>query len=73
MGSKVSNGRRRDGGGFCGESFLCGCLWFSFLTRTSPLVAFQFTVLKFIPGEIIKIALAAAVLPTGWKLLKRKN
>jgi len=48
-----------------------GCLWFSFLTRTSPLVAFQFTVLKFIPGDIIKIALAAAVLPTGWKLLER--
>jgi biotin transport system substrate-specific component len=52
---------------------LCGCLWFSFLTRTSPLVAFQFTVLKFIPGDIIKIALAAAVLPTGWKLLDRKH
>lgn len=52
---------------------LCGCLWFSFLTRTSPLVAFQFTVLKFIPGDIIKIALAAAVLPTGWKLLERKH
>ena len=50
-----------------------GCLWFSFLTRTSPLVAFQFTVLKFIPGDVIKIALAAAVLPTGWKLLKRKD
>ena len=52
---------------------LCGCLWFSFLTRTSPLVAFQFAVLKFIPGDIIKIALAAAVLPTGWKLLDRKH
>jgi biotin transporter BioY len=52
---------------------LCGCLWFSFVTRTSPLVAFQFTVLKFIPGDIIKIALAAAVLPTGWKLLNRKD
>jgi biotin transport system substrate-specific component len=52
---------------------LFGCLWFSFLTRTSPLVAFQFTVLKFIPGDIIKITLAAAVLPTGWKLLKRQN
>jgi biotin transporter BioY len=48
---------------------LCGWLWFSFLTHTSPFVAFQFTVLKFIPGDIIKILLAAAVLPTGWKLL----
>ena len=51
----------------------CGCLWFSFLTRTSPLVAFQINDVKFIPGDIIKILLAAAVLPTGWKLLKRKN
>lgn len=49
----------------------CGWLWFSYLTRTSPLVAFQFTVLKFIPGDIIKIALAAAVLPTGWKLVRK--
>ena len=54
-----------------GVIIVFGCLWFSFLTRTSPLVAFQFTVLKFIPGDIIKIALAAAVLPTGWKLLER--
>ncbi|HEV8587815.1 MAG TPA: biotin transporter BioY [Pyrinomonadaceae bacterium] len=52
---------------------LCGSLWFSFLTRTSPLVVFQFTVLKFIPGDIIKILLAAAVLPSGWKLLNRKG
>ncbi|HEY8205013.1 MAG TPA: biotin transporter BioY, partial [Pyrinomonadaceae bacterium] len=52
---------------------LCGSLWFSFLTRTSPLVVFQFTVLKFIPGDIIKILLAAAVLPSGWLLLKRKH
>ena len=52
---------------------LCGWLWFSYLTRTPPFVAFQFTVLKFIPGDIIKVLLAAAVLPTGWKLLKRKR
>lgn len=51
---------------------LGGWLWFSYVTRTSPLVAFQFTVLKFIPGDIIKVLLAAAVLPTGWKLLKRQ-
>jgi len=50
----------------------CGLLWFSYVTRTSPLTAFQFTTMKFIPGDIIKITLAAAVLPTGWKLLKKK-
>src|SRR6266480_670568 len=51
---------------------LSGLAWFSVLTHTSPLVAFQVSVLKFIPGDIIKIVLAAAALPTGWALLKRK-
>jgi biotin transporter BioY len=52
---------------------LSGLAWFSVLTHTSPLVAFQISVLKFIPGDIIKILLAAAVLPTGWAILKRKS
>jgi len=51
---------------------LSGWAWFSLVTNTPLSVAFQVTVLKFIPGDIIKIVLAAAVLPTGWKLLKRK-
>lgn len=29
-------------------------------------------VVPFLPGDVIKIALAAAVLPSGWALLKRK-
>jgi biotin transport system substrate-specific component len=49
-----------------------GWIWYSILTNTSPAVAFQLAVLRFLPGDIVKIALAAAVLPTGWKLLKRK-
>jgi biotin transporter BioY len=52
---------------------VCGWLWFSYLTHTSPLVALQLTALKFIPGDIIKISLAAAVLPSGWKLVRRKD
>jgi biotin transport system substrate-specific component len=51
---------------------LSGWAWFALVTNTSLSTAFQITVLKFIPGDIIKIVLAAAVLPTGWKLLKRK-
>ena len=51
---------------------LSGWAWFSLVTNTPLSVAFQITVLKFIPGDIIKILLAAAVLPTGWVLLKRK-
>ncbi len=52
---------------------LSGWAWFSLVTNTSPLVAFQVSVLKFIPGDIIKILLAAAVLPTGWALLRRRS
>jgi len=50
---------------------LSGWTWFSLLTNTPMLLTFQPNVLKFIPGDIIKILLAAALLPTGWKLLNR--
>jgi len=52
---------------------LSGWLWFSLVMRTSPALTFFNTVLKFIPGDIIKIALAAAVLPSGWKLLRKPD
>jgi biotin transport system substrate-specific component len=51
---------------------LTGWAWFSIVMQTSPLTAFQISVAKFIPGDIIKIILAAAALPAGWALLKRK-
>ncbi len=50
---------------------LSGWMWFSLVMRTSPALTFFVSVLKFIPGDIIKICLAAAVLPSGWKLVKR--
>jgi biotin transport system substrate-specific component len=50
---------------------LSGWAWFSVVMHTSPLLTFYATIVKFIPGDIIKIALAAAVLPSGWKLLKQ--
>ena len=52
--------------------FLGGWAWFSVLTQTPPLAAFKIAVLPYLVGDVIKIALAAAVLPTGWALLKRK-
>ena len=51
---------------------LSGWAWFALVTNTPMTVAFQLTVLKFIPGDIGKILLAAAALPAGWALLKRK-
>src|SRR5258707_3294095 len=50
---------------------LSGWAWFSVVMRTSPMLTVYATVIKFIPGDIIKITLAAAVLPSGWKLLRR--
>jgi biotin transport system substrate-specific component len=51
---------------------LGGWAWYSIVTNTSPMVLFYPAVGKFLLGDVIKIALAAAVLPTGWALLKRK-
>jgi biotin transport system substrate-specific component len=52
---------------------LSGWAWFSIVMRTSPMLTLFDTVLKFIPGDIIKIALAAAVLPSGWKLVGKRD
>lgn len=49
-----------------------GWAWYSIVTNTPPNVSFMLAVGRFLPGDVIKIALAAAVLPTGWALLKRK-
>src|SRR5467141_3761009 len=50
---------------------LSGWALFSVVVHTSPLLTLYATVIKFIPGDIIKISLAAAVLPSGWKLLRK--
>jgi biotin transport system substrate-specific component len=51
--------------------FLGGWAWFAILTNTSPVAAFKLAVMPFLLGDVIKIALGAAVLPTGWALLKK--
>jgi biotin transporter BioY len=51
---------------------LAGWAWFMVLLHTPPLAAFKVSVAPHIIGDIIKILLAAAVLPTGWAVLKRK-
>ena len=51
---------------------LGGLGWFMVVMNTPPVAAFKVSVLPFIVGDVIKIALAAAVLPTGWALLKKK-
>ena len=51
---------------------LAGWVWFAALMHTPLPAAFMVSVAPHIAGDIIKILLAAAVLPTGWALLKRK-
>jgi len=52
---------------------LAGWIWFAALTNTSLPGAFKLSMAPIhIVGDIIKILAAAAVLPTGWALLKRK-
>ncbi|MEP6741810.1 MAG: biotin transporter BioY [bacterium] len=52
---------------------IAGWAWFSFLTHTAPGVAFKLSIAPFLIGDVIKIVLAAAVLPSGWALLNRKD
>ena len=47
-----------------------GFVWLTLLLADVR-TAFIMGVVPFIPGDILKIAIAAAVLPAGWKLLKQ--
>jgi biotin transport system substrate-specific component len=47
--------------------------WLWLLRFLPPVVALHEGVTKFIVGDIIKVALAAAVLPSGWMLLKSRK
>jgi biotin transport system substrate-specific component len=49
--------------------YACGLFWLSLLTGMSKSVLTA-GLYPFVVGDLVKIALAAAVLPAGWKLLK---
>ena len=51
---------------------LGGWAWLMISLNATPLQAFKLGVGPFLLGDVVKIVLAAAVLPTGWALLKRK-
>ncbi len=48
-----------------------GALWLTFMI--GPTAALVTGVLAFIPGDIIKIAIAAVLLPAGWKIINRNS
>jgi len=49
--------------------YTCGLLWLTCLMGVKTTVV-TMGLLPFIPGDILKIILAAILLPSGWKLLK---
>jgi biotin transporter BioY len=51
---------------------LAGLAWFAAVTHTPLIAAFKVSVAPHIYGDVVKILLAAAALPAGWALLKRK-
>ena len=50
--------------------FACGLLWLGRFTGWDLVI--QTGLLPFIPGDLLKIALATAVLPAGWRFLGRR-
>jgi biotin transport system substrate-specific component len=53
-------------------TLLGGWAWLMVGLQATALGAFKVGVAPFLIGDVIKILLAAAVLPTGWAILKRK-
>jgi biotin transport system substrate-specific component len=47
--------------------YLCGLIWLSMIVGAKAAVVTG--VLPFVAGDLLKIALAAVILPTGWKIL----
>lgn len=50
----------------------CGWAWLALMFKGSA-EAFWAGVAPFLPGDVLKIALAAAALPAGWALLRRSS
>jgi biotin transport system substrate-specific component len=51
---------------------VCGALWLAVLTHASAQSVFTLAVLPFLPGDVLKIA-AAAALTTGFRRLRRRT
>jgi biotin transport system substrate-specific component len=54
-----------------GVIFACGLLWLGRFTGWANVL--QTGLFPFIPGDLLKIALATLVLPAGWKLVGRNG
>jgi biotin transport system substrate-specific component len=48
-----------------------GLLWLGLVTRTSLHETLVLGLYPFVPGDLLKIALAAGLLPSAWSLVER--
>ncbi len=51
--------------------FLCGCIWLQHVLHTNLEKTLEYGLYPFIPGEILKLYLAAALLPGAWALVRK--
>ncbi|HTI15222.1 MAG TPA: biotin transporter BioY [Dictyobacter sp.] len=51
--------------------YICGVSWLSIFTHSSLYVAFLEGMVPFIPGDLIKIIVAVALLPTTWRIVRQ--
>ena len=56
-----------------GVIYLIGVPWLAVATQQSLAWAVQNGLVPFIPGDIIKLAIAAGLLPFGWWIVQRRS
>jgi len=53
--------------------FGLGMVWLSIAASLTVSQTLQYGLWPFIPGEIIKLVIAAGLLPIGWRLVERRD
>jgi biotin transport system substrate-specific component len=51
--------------------YVCGVAWLAHEIHVNTDKALQYGLYPFVPGDLLKLYLAAALLPTAWKLVSR--
>jgi biotin transport system substrate-specific component len=51
--------------------YAVGLPWLAVVLNTNLEKTFEFGLYKFVPGDLLKLYLAAALLPTAWRLVER--
>jgi biotin transporter BioY len=52
--------------------YLIGMPWLAYAAGLTVQQTFQFGLWPFVPGDVVKLLVAAATLPIGWRLVSRR-